>query len=95
MVLEVALIDVVPDSHEAFAAGYRQDRSALEQSPGFISMRMTHGVETPTRFVLLVEWESIQAHKEFQDSDRFAIWRSGIGPHFANPPRVEHFVDIL
>jgi heme-degrading monooxygenase HmoA len=55
---------------------------------------MTHGIESPTRFVLLVEWESLEAHQAFRDSDRFAVWRSGIGPHFAGPPLVEHFADV-
>ncbi len=56
---------------------------------------MTHGIETPTRFVLLVEWDSVAAHEEnFRATERFTAWRGHIGPYFANPPRVEHFVDI-
>ena len=94
MVLEVALIDVRPDTEEAFEAAYRQVRHAVADSPGCLSMRMTHGVETPTRFVLLVEWESIAAHEAFRASSRFTTWRGGIGPHFAGPPRVEHFRDL-
>jgi len=94
MVLEVALIDVRPDTEEAFEAAYHQVRHAVADSPGCLSMRMTHGVETPTRFVLLVEWESIAAHEAFRASPRFTTWRAGIGPHFAGPPRVEHFRDL-
>jgi heme-degrading monooxygenase HmoA len=94
MVLEVALIDVQPGSEEAFQAGYRSVKAALAESVGLLSIRMTHGLETPTRFVLLVEWESLEAHQAFRDSDRFAIWRRGIGPHFAEPPRVEHFLNV-
>lgn len=94
MILEVALIDVVAGSEQAFEDGYRRVRSALADSPGLLSVRMTHGVESPTRFVLLVEWESLDSHQAFRDSERFAIWRSGIGPHFAGPPKVEHFADV-
>jgi heme-degrading monooxygenase HmoA len=94
MVLEVALIDVQPGSESAFEAGYRRVVSALRESAGLLSIRMTRGIETPTRFVLLVEWESLAAHQAFRNSDRFAIWRSGIGPHFAQPPHVEHFADL-
>lgn len=94
MVLEVALIDVQPGSEDGFIAGFRSVRSALESSEGLRSIRMTHGVESPTRFVLLVEWDSLAAHQAFRDSDRFAVWRSGIGPHFAQPPHVEHFADL-
>jgi heme-degrading monooxygenase HmoA len=94
MVLEVALIDVTPGSEDAFEKGYRDVKNALTRSPGLLSIRMTHGVETPTRFVLLVEWESVDAHQAFRNSDRFAIWRGGIGPYFAQAPHVEHFADI-
>jgi heme-degrading monooxygenase HmoA len=63
-------------------------------SPGLLSVRMTHGIETPTRYVVLAEWESLEAHQAFRDSDRFSVWRAGIGQYFAQPPHVEHFVDV-
>lgn len=94
MVLEVALIDVQPGAEAAFEAGYRSAVGALRESAGLLSLRMTRGVETPTRFVLLVEWESLEAHQSFRDSDRFTLWRAGVGPHFAEPPRIEHFTDL-
>jgi heme-degrading monooxygenase HmoA len=94
MVLEVARFDVRPGAEEAFEAAYRQVRHAVADSAGCRGMRMTRGIETPTRFVLLVEWDSVEAHDAFRASDAFATWRGLIGPHFANPPHVEHFTDI-
>ena len=94
MVLEVALIDVRPGAEAEFEAAYRQVRDQVAGSAGCRNMRMTHGVETPTRFVLLVEWDSIDAHEAFRASDRFTNWRASIGPYFAGPPRVEHFLDL-
>jgi quinol monooxygenase YgiN len=93
MVLEVALIDVTdPD---AFAAAYLGAREVLATTPGCRSVRMTRGVESAQRFVLLVEWDSVEAHLEnFRASDRFGRWRAAIGPYFAEPPRVEHFTDV-
>ncbi len=56
---------------------------------------MTRGVESPSRFVLLVEWDSVAAHLDnFRATDRFVSWRATIGPWFAEPPRVEHFTDV-
>jgi heme-degrading monooxygenase HmoA len=94
MVLELAQFDISPGSEAAFEAGYRSVVGMLRQSPGLLSVRITRGVETPTRFVLLVEWESLQAHQAFRDSERFTIWRAAIGPHFATPPHVEHYTDL-
>lgn len=94
MVLEVAEFNVQPGTEAAFEAGYRDVVRVLRLSPGLRSVRMTHGIETPTRFVLLAEWDSLEAHQAFRDSDRFAVWRGGIGRYFAQPPHVEHFADL-
>ncbi len=94
MVLEVALIDVRPGAEDDFATAYLQARGLVGETPGFRSIRMTRGIETPTRFVLLVEWDSVDAHDVFRASDRFGQWRALIGPHFAGPPVVEHFTDV-
>ena len=95
MVLEVALFDVHPGQEDEFTDAYRVAREVLATTDGCRSVRMTRGIESPSRFVLLVEWDSVEAHeREFRATERFQRWRALIGPHFANPPRVEHFVDV-
>jgi heme-degrading monooxygenase HmoA len=95
MVLEVALIDVVAGREDEFAAAYGKAREILTATPGCRSVRMTRGVETPARFVLLVEWDSVDAHLDnFRATERFTQWRALIGPYFDGAPRVEHFVDV-
>jgi heme-degrading monooxygenase HmoA len=93
VVLEVALIDVT--DADGFAAAYRGAREILAGTPGCRSVRMTAGIESPERFVLLVEWDSVEAHQvNFRESDRFTSWRAAIGPYFTAPPKVEHFTDV-
>ena len=95
MVLEVALIDVQDGTAEQFASAYRIAREIVLTTPGVRSVRMTHGIERPTRFVLLVEWDSVEAHEvNFRQTDRFVRWRGLIGPYFAAPPLVEHYEDV-
>jgi heme-degrading monooxygenase HmoA len=95
MVLEVALIDVVAGQEDEFAAAYAKGHEVLESTPGCRSVRMTRGIESPSRFVLLVEWDSVEAHEQnFRGTDRFTTWRGHIGPYFAQPPNVEHFTDV-
>jgi heme-degrading monooxygenase HmoA len=95
MVLEVALIDVLAGQEEQFAAAYGKAREVLVRTPGCRSARMTRGVESPSRFVLLVEWDSVEAHLEnFRATERFTTWRGLIGPYFDGAPRVEHFTDV-
>jgi len=95
MVLELALIDVLAGREEEFAAAYGVAVETLVTTPGCRSVRLTRGIESPSRFVLLVEWDSVEAHLEnFRATERFGIWRGHIGPFFAGPPVVEHFTDV-
>ena len=93
MVLEVALIDVT--DADGFRAAYREARRIIVDTPGCRSVRMTHGIESPQRFVLLVECDSVEVHENsFRATERFTQWRALIGPWFAGPPHVEHFTDV-
>ncbi len=92
-VLEVALIEVTDPA--GFVAAYRSARPVLAETDGCRSVRMTSGIESPHRFVMLVEWDSVEAHEiNFRQTDRFVQWRAAIGPYFAHPPVVEHFNDV-
>lgn len=95
MVLEVATIEVRAGEEDAFIAAYQQVQAEVTGTPGCRSIRLTRGIESPARFVLLVEWDTVQAHTDtFRASDRFTRWRAAIGPHFAAPPHVEHYADV-
>jgi heme-degrading monooxygenase HmoA len=94
MVIEVAVFTAKDGHAEQFAQAYAQARDLIASSPGCRSVRMTRGVENPERFVLLVEWDTLEAHTVgFRGSERFTQWRGLIGPHFASAD-VEHVVDL-
>lgn len=94
MVLEIAQFSITPGAEDAFAAAFAEAHPLVASSPGCHSVRMTRGIESPDRFVLLIEWDSVEQHEAFRASDRFPRWRALIGPHFAAPPHVEHFADV-
>lgn len=95
MVLEVADIRVTPGAEQDFIAAFHAVREVLDTTPGCRSVRMTHGIESRDRFVLLVEWDCVEAHEQnFRATDRFGQWRGALGPFFARPPVVEHFDDV-
>lgn len=95
MVWEVGVIDITAGQEDEFSAAYRKARSVLTDTPGCRSVLMTRGVESPSRFVLMVEWDSVDAHQtNFRATDRFTTWRSLIGPYFATPPHVEHYTPV-
>ncbi|MFC4336957.1 antibiotic biosynthesis monooxygenase family protein [Salininema proteolyticum] len=95
MVTEMAEIHVSPGQEESFIKAYREARELVAVSPGLRGMRMTQSVESPTRFMLVIEWDSVEAHeKGFRDTDRFPKWREALGPFFSRPPNVEHFDSV-
>ncbi|HEV7655247.1 MAG TPA: antibiotic biosynthesis monooxygenase family protein [Mycobacteriales bacterium] len=95
VVLEIAVLEITPGSEDAFEQAYASVKHEVADTPGCLSMRLVRGIESPSRFTLMVEWESVEAHEQnFRASERFPRWRAGIGPHFAQPPAVEHYSDI-
>ena len=80
---------ILPGHEESFTAAFREAVVQLQGSRGFRSARLTRGIESPARFVLLVEWEDLEAHTVgFRGSERFTRWREIIGPFFDGPPKM-------
>lgn len=95
MVLEIADFAVLPGTEDEFAAAVREGVRYVSDTPGFRAARLTRGVESRSRFVLLIEWDSVEAHTVgFRQSENYTRWRELIGPFFDGDPRVEHFDDI-
>jgi heme-degrading monooxygenase HmoA len=96
MVLEIADFTIKAGTEDEFAAAVKEALPFVAATPGFLGARLSRGIESPSRFVLLIEWESVQAHNVgFRESDRFPKWRALIGPYFDGNPHVEHAVDVL
>jgi heme-degrading monooxygenase HmoA len=95
MVLEIAEFSIRSGAEDSFATAYGRVARLIRDSPGCLSMRMTRGIETPERFVLLVEWENLSDHTEgFRESTSFQVWRQELSSYFAEAPHVEHHVDL-
>jgi heme-degrading monooxygenase HmoA len=95
MVLEHALLDVISGLEVEFEEAFSRARDVISKSPGFISLKIVRGIERPSSYLLLVEWESLEDHTiGFRQSARYAEWRELLH-HFYDPfPVVEHFVEI-
>ncbi|MGA2836720.1 MAG: antibiotic biosynthesis monooxygenase family protein [Acidimicrobiales bacterium] len=92
MILEHALITIRPGENDRFEAALAEARTAIAGSPGFLSLTLHRGIETPDRYLLLVQWETLEDHTVgFRESPAFAQWRSHIGPFFDTSPDVDHF----
>jgi heme-degrading monooxygenase HmoA len=93
MILELADIRIQPGQQAAFEAAIQQGIATVaSKARGFIRARVEHGIESPERYVLMIEWETLEDHTvHFRGSELFTAWRAIVGPFFAGPPTVEHF----
>jgi len=95
MILESAVLDVRAGQEAAFEQAFADARALIASMPGFRSLRLTRGIEHPSRYLLLVEWGRLEDHTEgFRGSPEYQTWRELLH-HFYDPfPTVEHFVDV-
>ena len=96
MILESALLDVKPGEEAAFEAALQEARPLIAATPGFRSIAVRRCIETPNRYLHLVEWEKIEDHTiGFRQSGRYEKWRGLLHRFYAPFPRVEHFGDSV
>ena len=92
MILEHAVLDVREGSSADFEAAFATAKSIIATSPGFRSLRLERCLEQPDRYVLLVEWDSVEAHENgFRKSPAFEEWRTLLHGFYPTPPTVQHF----
>jgi heme-degrading monooxygenase HmoA len=94
-VLEHALLPVREGQHEAFERALQQALPLVAQIPGFRGARVSRSLESPGSYLLLIGWDSVEAHTVgFRGSSQYARWRELLH-HFYEPfPQVEHFVQV-
>ena len=92
MITEHAVLPVIPGQEAEFMETMDRARAIIASAPGFISLRVGRCIEQPANFLLLVEWETLEAHTEgFRNSAAYQEWRALLH-HFYDPfPVVEHF----
>ncbi|HBB77021.1 antibiotic biosynthesis monooxygenase [Stutzerimonas xanthomarina] len=96
MTLEVADIEIHPGRQAEFdEAIVHGVTTVIAHAKGFVGYRVFKGIESPTRYLLQIEWQTLENHTvDFRQSDAFGVWRGIVGDFFARPPIVEHF-DLL
>lgn len=94
MIVEIADFSIDEARRDEFEAAIAQGvKTVLSKAEGYLGHRILACHETPGRFVLIVEWATLEDHTVgFRESPSFAQWRAIIGPFFKRPPHVEHFV---
>ncbi|MBI1319406.1 MAG: antibiotic biosynthesis monooxygenase [Candidatus Hydrogenedens sp.] len=96
MILESAPLDVIPGREAEFEAAFAQALPIIASMPGCRSCRLERCIERPARYLLLVEWETLEHHTEgFRGSPEYQQWKALLH-HFYDPfPMVEHYECVM
>lgn len=96
MILELAHITISKQKQEAFEDALGKAKEVLNQADGYVSHEFKRCMEEGSKYILLINWESLEAHTEgFRKSELFKEWRDLIGGFFVEPPQVYHYQSIL
>ena len=92
MILEAAILDVIPGKENEFESAFAKASPIIASMDGYISHQLQHCMEVPNRYLLLVNWETLEAHTVgFRGSAEYQEWRKLLH-HFYDPfPVVQHY----
>jgi hypothetical protein len=62
MILEVAILDVKAGQAKAFEAAFGQASNIISSMSGYVSHELQRCIETPNRYILLVQWQTLEDH---------------------------------
>jgi len=96
VILEVAVLDVKPGQEADFEAAFGNAQQIIASMPGYVSHQLQRRLESPSRYLLLVNWETLEHHTVgFRDSEQYQQWRQLLH-HFYDPfPEVEHYSAVF
>jgi heme-degrading monooxygenase HmoA len=95
MILEHALLPVIPGREDAFESAFAEAKPIIAGMPGFVDLTLSRGIESASSYLLLVRWESVEAHERgFRGSPEYSRWRELLHPFYDPFPVVEHFAEV-
>jgi len=95
VILEVAILDVKKGEEKNFESAFSRAQIIISSMEGYISHQLKNCIEKPNRYILLVNWETIENHTiGFRESKQYQEWQKLLH-HFYDPfPEVHHYTDI-
>jgi heme-degrading monooxygenase HmoA len=92
MILEVAILNIIPSKSDSFVAEFRKAEKIISSMKGYISHELQHCLENEFQYILLVKWETLEDHTiGFRQSEQYQEWKQLLH-HFYKPfSVVEHY----
>jgi heme-degrading monooxygenase HmoA len=96
VILEVAVLDVVPGREAEYEVAFAEAKSIIASMPGFQTLRLSRCIEQASRYLLLVEWSTLEDHTVgFRESAEYQRWRALLHDFYDPFPTVEHYDPVV
>jgi len=91
MVYEIATLPIKPDRIDAFQRAFSEVAHLLARAKGDEGHWLMQGIETPSHFNLIVQWQTLEDHTQgFEPSEDHAAFMMGLQACLAEEPVVRH-----
>ena len=95
MILEVAILDIISGREKEYEVAFEKASKIISSMKGYVSHELKKCIEKENRYILLVNWETLEDHTEgFRKSEEFKEWKALLHPFYDPFPTVEHFKSI-
>lgn len=92
LILEIAPLRIRPGQSRNFEHSFRQAQAIIAATPGYKTHELRRCIERQDEYVLLVQWESVEAHEVgFRGSPEYQQWKALLHHYYDPFPTVLHY----
>jgi len=92
MIIEYTRYRIGPDRRAAFEQAYGAAERYLKASPHCLGYELSHCTEEPERYVLRIEWVSLEDHlQRFRHEAGFSEFFSLVRPFVSDIEEMQHY----
>jgi heme-degrading monooxygenase HmoA len=92
VVVEYIRYRIPAERQERFEAAYRDAAGSLDASEHCLAYELSHGVEEPERYILRIEWDSLDGHEQgFRGSPEFRTFFAAVRPFVDDIEEMRHY----
>jgi heme-degrading monooxygenase HmoA len=95
LILEVAPLQVRSGQAAEFEAAFLKAQQIITATPGYVSHELQRCFENRNQYVLLVRWQSVEAHEVgFRGSAGYLQWKELLHHYYDPFPTVLHYEQV-
>lgn len=92
MVVEYIRYQIPAAQSNEFEAAYTEAAASLDASEHCLGYELSRGVEEPDRYILRIEWDSLQGHEQgFRGNPEFQPFLAAVQPFFSQIEEMRHY----